>query len=428
MIRNLLANKKNILFYWGPAIIIVAVIAIRLVHSYLHNPQVDFLAYLDISRAVIKNVDPYNTDNLVYFSWQRPQVSFPGIALFFVPFILMGKTAATLVFFILNCACAMGLYYLLFRVTGLWRQISFRNPDRYFMLFWILGFAYINSQPVLACLRHGQISLIVSLAMLVLLLKIKGLWKYFLFIFAAIQKYSMLTFFAPLLFVKGRYRLCIISFCGFLLFSMSPALFGVDLVRLYKDYVCELSGQVRSGFNTYQGSGYNMMQLEFFKLNAINIILKAAFVLLFLYVAAKEWKKSKFNLNLLMFVFCCSMLVAYHRVYDLGLVNALLAVKFVYMIKHRDFINAGIAALLMLFFLIPQTIYFHMCRIIGKLPLDGLVYYSDYYLGINRMFPLMPFVVMFMTLWSWYLYRFNDADFEFEGTDDVEETQTTAAG
>jgi Glycosyltransferase family 87 len=429
MIPELIGNRKKLLFYYLPALGLLLLILARLVHSYLKNPQIDFLAYLDVSRAVIKNLNPYSFDDLIYFPWERLQVCYPGIAIFFIPFVFMGKTVAGIVYFILNSVCAGALFYMLFKVTGLWKRIDFRNPDRHFMWFWILAFAYFNSQPVLACLRHGQIALIVSLAIMLILVKIRLGWKVFFFIFAAVQKYSMITFLGPLMFIKGRYWFCIFSFIGFILVSLTPMVFGVDIVLLYSDYVNELSAQLKTGFNTYAGSGYNMLQVECFKMGLVNYVLKGFFVLLFLYVLLREWRKPKYSLNLLMFIFSCSMLVNYHRVYDLGLVNALIAVKFIYFLDRKQYLHSTIAGLLMLFFLIPQTIYFHICRILGKFPGAGdLFYLADYYQGISGMFPLLPFVVMFMTLWSWYLYQFTDVDFEFEGKDYVGETQTTTAG
>ena len=282
---------------------------------------------------------------------------------------------------------------------------------------------------MLACLRHGQIAIIVSLTIFLLLIKLRFAWKTFLLAFAAVQKFSMLLLFAPLLFIKGRYALCITAFILFIIFSATPLIFGVNLIKLYGDYINELASQVSGGFNSYSQSGYNMLHLNCFKINLFNIILKMVFGFLFIHVMYQEWRKPSFSLNLLLFTFSCSMLLSYHRVYDLPAVNAILAVKFILFIERRQYVHCAIAGGIMLIFIIPQGVFLRICSIIGKLPCSDRIFcLSDYYQGITNLFPILPFIMMAITVWSWFLYLKAEPDFEFEGKDYVKNTPEPVTG
>mgnify|MGYP001353719288 FL=1 len=172
-----------------------------------------------------------------------------------------------------------------------------------------------------------------------------------------------------------------------------------------------------------------MLHLNCFKINLFNIILKMLFGFLFLHVMYQEWRKPSFSLNLLLFTFSCSMLLSYHRVYDLSAVNALLAVKFILFVERRQYVHCAIAGGIMLIFLIPQGVFLRIFSIIGKLPCSDRIFcLSDYYQGISSLFPLLPLIVMAITVWSWFLYLKAEPDFEFEGKDYVKNTPEPVTG
>ena len=92
-------SRKKLFLSYVPIAVLIIITLFRLIQSYRSNLQIDFLAYLDISRAIIKNLNPYDLKNLIYFPWQRLQVCYPSIAIFFIPFILMGKNRGRNSFF-----------------------------------------------------------------------------------------------------------------------------------------------------------------------------------------------------------------------------------------------------------------------------------------------------------------------------------------
>ena len=140
--------------------------------------------------------------------------------------------------FLLSLTASVCVYVWAFKLTGLLKKVDFRNPGLNTLLFFAGGFIFLNSSPQLMCQRNGQVGIwVLFLVFMVFFTTGNKYLKSVLFGLAAVFKYSMVTFFAPLLFFKKQYFICFAAFAVFLLVCMWPALAGYNLIDLYIRYI-----------------------------------------------------------------------------------------------------------------------------------------------------------------------------------------------
>ena len=174
----------------------------------------------------------------------------------------------------------------------------------------------------------GQIPLILSLC-------VYGLFwgpnsrvlRTFLFAFVAVAKYSLLPVFAPILFFKGYWKLCIASFCLFLLLSASPVFCGNNLIDVYTGYFAAVARTVQPGGINHYGSYPEMCHLAFFKIAFLNHALTAAAICLVLWLFWRERRTKEISDTLLLLTFSLTMLISYHRRWDFTLVFPLFFIR-----------------------------------------------------------------------------------------------------
>ncbi|MBR4255188.1 MAG: hypothetical protein IKQ16_08885 [Lentisphaeria bacterium] len=163
-------------------------------------------------------------------------------------------------------------------------------------------------------------------------------------------KYSALPVFALLLFFKGHWKLCIASFVVFVFFSVSPVFFGNNLVELYSEYWKAVTATVRPGdINHYGSNPIGMCHLVFFKKPLVNLLLKTPIVGFVPWLFWREHKTAFFSDTLLLLTFSLTMLVSYHRIYDIILVYPLFAIRLFDFARTKQWLLFGITFLFPLF-------------------------------------------------------------------------------
>jgi hypothetical protein len=404
----------------------------------------DFYGHLDFAHAVKDRLDPYVMSNLTYThsKWKYPLIIFPGIVLFYLPLLMLsvfsGKIMSwalrmsdengVLMFNLftgriidvsLNFIAPLVLFYLFFNRAGLLKLHDFKRPDNKTLLLTLLGFLFMNSSPVIMTTRHGQITMFFSIFLL-LTIYARHRWSRTLFFgIAAGMKYSMITIFGPALFLKKHYLTCILAFGIFALIAMSPAIFGNNLIQMYSRYLEVLQSDISGGFNNYAVSGYNMLQLEFFKLDMLNSIAKLSALLLALYIIFRDRKNNSFGMNFLFAVMCLSMLLCYHRLYDISVIMLCLIANLYLFILKKDLRNVIITLIFAGFFLAPLSAIIKVAERIGTIPgVSKIFIMCQYYQDILPVFPLTAIVFLLLTGYSVYLYFSRHEDIVFALSDE----------
>ncbi len=392
-------------FYIGIALMFL-ISASRIVLSFLNNNILgDFYCHIDFTYAISQGLDPYDLKNLSFSTkkWDDALIIFPGIFFFYQPFLLLNLTAGKILDVSLNFFTSCGLFFLFFKNAGLLKGISFRQPDIKAFLIAFIGFLFVNSSPVMMTTRHGQITMFFTVFLL-LTLYAKHYWSRILFFgLAAGIKYSMVTIFAPALFLKKYYLTCILAFGVFLIIALFPIFWGNNPITIYSRYLEVLCGELGNGFNTYANSGYNMLHLEFFKYNTFNIILKIFSGLLVLYIIFKDRNKDSFGMNFLFVIMCLSMLLSYHRLYDIPLIMLCLLANFYLFILKKDWKNIFISSAFIAFFMLPFSAVMNVAEMINDIPCVKDIFIVSRYFKI-MVFPLPAIVFLFLSVYAAFIY------------------------
>lgn len=414
IMRNFQPGFKKYFFYLAISCLIAATI-LRLVTTYQHNALVDFVCYLDCTMALLKGLDCYKVSNLVLHKWDDPLIVYPGMTLYFIPWTFMNVKISTLIYYILTVFITAASFVFIFKITGLLQKINFRNPDKYTFLFFISGVLFLNSSPVMMCLRHGQSPTWIILGILLFFYFKNPYAKTLTFGMVALMKYSMITILAPLLFVKRYYAICIYAFVIFATLSLYLVFCGFDPIQYYFHYIQVLTENIDRGYNSFAISGYNMLQIEFFKNDVLNKSCKLLLAVLTLYILFTERKRTGIGLNLLLLVFCISMLLSYHRFYDAGIIVLLLLVKMNFLFKKKDWLNVSICATFCLFYLIPLDAILQVSNYLGSYSILNKIFYTcTFKKQYLHLLPVLSWSVIALTCYAFYLYKKTEDDFVFD--------------
>ncbi|MFA6101872.1 MAG: glycosyltransferase 87 family protein [Victivallaceae bacterium] len=390
----------------------------RIILAFKNNSLVDFVCYVDTATAIWNNLDPYNPHNLknlMLIGWTSPSIIFPGTFPLSAPFIPFSLAVAKIIHLSLSIIAAYCLVFLFFKKARMLDNFDNKRPDVKAVLILFMAFIFLNSTPVMLTFRHGQNTLFLTL-FLVLCLYSPNKWsRIILFSLTAVSKYSMLTLLAPALFLKKNYLFCIVSFLVFLLFAISPALCGNNIIALYGRYAEILQESVSSGFNTYAESGYSMLNIDFFKPNIINILAKLLFGLLGVYIILRDRRRNSFGMNFILTIMCITMLLSYHRLHDINLIMLVLLAEFYFFLLKKDKINISISIAFILFFAVPFSLVIRISHLICKLPHVGDFFQTcHYYVNNIDVFPLPAIVFLLLTIYSLYLYFYKKEEVIFE--------------
>ncbi len=406
--------NRNI--FYMLAFCMFALTLFRIIVTLKDNPLVDFVCHVDTSMAIWRNLDPYNLKNLTLIDWTCPPIVFPGTFLFFTPFIPFNLDTAKVIHLSFNIIAACCLVYLFFKKARMLDNFNYKKHDVKAVLMLFMAFIFLNSTPVTMTFRLGQNTIFLTL-FLVLCLYCRNKWsRIILFSLAAVTKYTMLTILAPALFLKKNYLFCLVSFLLFLLFAISPALCGHNIIKLYSRYTDLIQQYVSAGgFNTYAASGYSMLNIGFFKLGIINIPAKLLFGLLGVYIVLRDRRKNSFGMNFILAIMCITMLLSYHRLHDINLIMLVLLAEFYFFMLRKDKINMLISAVFIIFFAVPFSLVLRISHLICKLPHIGdFVQTCHYDISDIDVFPLSAVVFLLLTIYALYIYFHKKEEVIFE--------------
>ena len=405
---------KTSLFYLGVSCL-VALTLLRIITSFRNNLIIDFVCYVDCTMALLKGLDCYEINNLVLHEWDGPLIIYPGMTLYFIPWTFMSIKISSLIYYILTAIGATASCVFIFKITGLLQRIKFKDPDKYTCLFFFSIFLFINSSPVIMCLRHGQSPTWIILGFLLFFYFDNPYAKTLTLGLVALMKYSMITVLAPLLFAKRYYFICIIAFVIFIILSLYLVFCGFDPFQYYIHYVQVLMDSLDNGYNSFAVSGYNMLQIDFFRLDYLNAICKLLLVALTLYILFIERKRDGVGLNLLLLIFCISMLVSYHRLYDAGIIVLLLLVKINFLLRKRDWINIAVCSGFCLFYVAPLDVVFQISDHFGSYPMLSKIFHTcSFKKQYSHLLPLPSWSIIALAGYAFYLYKKTEDDFIFD--------------
>lgn len=381
---------------------------------YIHRASlslVDLAAYSDISLLLSKGCNPY-PDHVELLTLLPPQrdvpIIYPGQMVFFaLPGFLWGN-AVQIGYLLLNIVTVFFLTGLtLVKACGYeWNDLW--KPGRKQFLYSLCCFCFFSSSNAMNTWRLGQISIILTLCLYGML------WgpalrflQTFLFAFVAVTKYSVLPVFAPLLFFKGHWKLCISAFSLFVLLSISPVFCGNDLKEVYLGYFEATKVLFQPGHcNNFAGSPM-MSQLGFFRSSGINTFLKIVFICPALWLFWRERKTRYVSDTMLMLAFSLTMLISYHSIQDMSFFFPLFFIRLFAFFKEKKWLFFGITAMFVLFLVVPGNLFMKISSAIGGIPGAGsfiILAEKPYGQPFHHVFPLLPFYSLALFFWSLYLY------------------------
>lgn len=403
---------KPLFFYAGIFLMLVFCVG-RMHHAYVNNIGIDFTLFFSCTYAAVRGQDFFNVKNLVFYEWEESLMVLPGLLIFYIPYLLLNIHSARLLYFLLSLTASVFVYVWIFKLSGLLKKVDFRNPNLSTLLFFASGFIFLNSSPQLMCQRNGQAGIWVLFLLLLFFTSKNKYLRAVLFGLATVFKYSMMTFFAPLLFFKKQYFICFAAFAVFLLVCMWPALAGYNLVDLYIRYIDVIRNTISGGCNSFELAGHDMLQFGYFRIAFINLLGKLFFAAIMLFVVWRERGKEGIGLNLLLLVFCLSMLVSYHRLYDNIIVILLLLVKTNFLVLKKNWLNAAICGAFLAFYLIPVSWVLKVADYLGSTGLSK-IFYASPYAQFSMVLPVIAWVQTALGLYLLYLYFKTEDDFIFK--------------
>ena len=422
--------KKTTLIYLFATILLLLIPLSRIALNLYNHPipvLVDFTSYCAISRALFEGNNPfpdhqdvlfrnYNSNNIV-------PIVYPGQMLFFVIPAYIWGNAIQLAYILLNVAVIFLLTSLtLVKACGYqWRDLWIPGKKQLFFAFCISSFLLSNC--FMEALHFGQISLILTMCIYGMFWKtVSRYLRILLFAFIAVAKYSILPVIAPILFFKGHWKLCIAAFSLFIFLSITPAFFGNNLVDVYTEYFKAVRTTFQPGNVNHYGSTVIMCHLGFFKIPILNHILKAIVVCFGLWLFWREHKTKYVSDMLMLLAFNLTLLISYHKTYDLSLLFPLFFIRLFDFAKTKRWCFFGFTALFTLLLDIPRTIsYLTIPSYIGKIipKLESITYVHNHPWGTHytHVFPIMPFFTIALTICSLYLYFHIKEPYRFEITE-----------
>jgi len=405
-------SVKRWLFYSGISFLLLFCIG-RMIHAYVKNMSIDFTLFFSCTYAAVRGQDFFDVKNLIFYEWEESLMVLPGLLLFYIPYMLFDIQNARLLYFLLSLTASVFVYVWIFKLSGLLKKVNFRNPNLNTLLFFGSGFIFLNSSPQLMCQRNGQVGIWVLVPILLFFTSKNKNLRAVLFGLGTVFKYSMMTFFAPLLFLKKQYYICFAGFVVFLLVCMWPALIGYNLIDLYTRYIDVIRNTISGGCNSYEFAGHDMLQFGYFRITIINTLGKLFFAGLMLFIFWRERKKEGIGLNLMLLVFCFTMLVSYHRLYDNIILVLLLLVKTNFLILKKNWINAAICGAFLGFYMIPVSWVMKFGNYLGSTALSKVFYVSSF-AQFPTVLPIIAWSQTVLALYLLYLYFRTEDDYTFE--------------
>ncbi len=295
-------------------------------------------------------------------------IVFPGSGVLFAPLFALSLPVARQVFLALNLAAAAIVVTLALRLLP-----ASARPRTLGSI--AVGCALLNTAPFVETLRLGQISLLIAALLfgsLVVVSRLAGAAC----LGTALALKASFGLFALLLVARRRVWLCVLALAVFAAIAASPALFGNELYATYRGYLARVQADFAPGaMNDPAVHGANNLSLEVVREPLLRLGLKAAFVALLAYALWRERRARSERLTALLLTACVSMLVVYHRLYDLVLVLPVLTTLLLDLVARGRARAAAPGAALLIFFALPQSAVLALAE---RLPAGPLFIASPY--------------------------------------------------
>lgn len=405
---------KRFYFYAGVFFLVAFCIA-RMWHAYVNNMQVDFAVFFDCSRVALAGDGFFDFTKLSIHDWAESPLVLPGMLIYYLIYTLVEFQTARLIYFILSLGVSIFCFVWSLKITGLLEKVNFRTPNLNTLMFFVSGFIFLNSSPQLMCQRNGQVGIWVWLLLLIFFSVKNKYCRALFFGLATLFKYSMMTILAPLLFFKKQYFTCFAAFAIFALLCMWPALLGYNIIDLYTRHVGVIIDTIARGSNSFGLSGHDLLNFGFFRMTVLNLLGKLFFAGTMLFVFWRERKKEGIGLNLLLLVFCFTMLVSYHRLYDNVIIILLLLVKTNFLVRKKNWLNALICGGFLGFYMIPVSWIQKVANYLGNnVPLLAKIFYTSPYAQFSAVLPIIAWSQTALGLYLLYLYFKTEDDYTFK--------------
>lgn len=394
-------------------ILILTLTALRFINVFHGSSFVDQKIMTVTAELITKHISPYMSPEYDAYHFPGLPIQSPSVSIFMMPLLLLPPPCRFILMFVLNIA-AVGLScFLVVRKYDLFKGKSPLSPCYGNLLVWIFGFLVLQSSPMLTMLRHGQmIGIVLLLTVLFLLFPAKEKYNWLYLGLAAILKYSLLFFTAPLLVLQKRIRICFAGFALFLLFLLLPGLWLDGIRESLMDYINLLLENTRSGNNSYaQGSSFCMVQFDFWRFSILNLIGKLLLFSAFIYMLIRSrrrldpakdrgWIPSEFRVPELCLITSASLCILYHRNYDGVLFLPFLLAICLQSIRYGNKAAAAVNILFLLFWAAPMGAVYAASNFLGaRLSfLNSAIYFSTYQ-NWQHIFPLSNIVLFAMVLW-----------------------------
>lgn len=405
-------RKNKICIYSVLSVILFLLPVARTIYVESKNGLylIDLAAYCDVSRALFKGCNPFpdHLETLVIMGQNDVPIVYPGqMALFALPGFLWGH-AVQIGYLALNFAIVFFLTGLtLVKACG-YRWCDLRKPGWRQFVYALCCFCFFSSACVMNIMRLGQIVLVLALCLYALFWGPVSRWlRVVLFAFVAVTKYSVLPVVAPLLFFKGRRKLCIAAFSLFVFLSVSPVFCGNDLAEVYGGYYQAIGVLFQPGGVNHYDMSPLMCHFGFFKIPVVNHVLKAVAICMILWLFWHERKTRHFSDTLLLLALSLTMLISYHAIHDLALIFPLLFIRLFDFAKKKQWFFFWGTAIFPLYLMIPGNVILTVSSWIGGIRgIGSVVYLSNHPWGsrFQHVFPVTPFFSAALALWSLYLY------------------------
>lgn len=364
-------------------------------------PGTDLDIYFTGLQALLQGSDPLDPALL------GGRISFPGQMILLIPFYRMGAMWGTVAFFFLCAILAFFWFRMVFRQLDLWHppQSLTLSPQNQLCLLSLCLF--FNSPHLKHALYTGQMSQIAFPCLFFAMVAHGVLTRGGLLGLALVAKYSVVPFVGLSFLIIRDFRTCVVAAIVFVAIAALPALYGQDLVSLYTDYFAKVkSTTAQCGIDTYCGGRGidSQLHFEFFKVNAINLFVKAIFTLLFVTAFWMEYRRKVISLEFLLFANAFTLLIAYHRFYDMPALQLFMIAFLNICLIRRQWKETTIFILFILFSLIVvvwvHAIEYLLGVIVGENSWIYTVSFDRYPLN----FPLYAVYIFVVNCYCAYLY------------------------
>lgn len=308
-----------------------------------------------------------------YLAWHPPAAAFnaeyapvfPGLILFFLPFMWIGGTASKVLLIISDIIFPFFTTYLVAKATQLPFSWRLWKPSRVTFITLFIFAMIIFSRPYMSSLIPGQFTSLIFFLLLYSLIYSKG-WA---LACATVLKFSLSIWYFPWFVLHKKHKEVVKALLLFVMIMLFPVIYFPNLLTLYYDYILKMTEHFTSStIDTFAGCKagcWMLVESGWFLNNKLNILFKAALLISLFYVYWKNRGREQPELHALIFIGAVTLLLFYHRIYDEMLVTVPLLMILIIHLKERDWVHAAFPTLIYLYYLLPSRAWHYLIAHVG---------------------------------------------------------------